>query len=656
MNWYKKADVSDYYPKLYGALQQYQGQGLFVHFTDIAKLGINPQPSHQDPIGIYFFPLDHLLEVFGKYTVFQFKKFMFICQVTPNNVLNLSDVNEAELKRYLEQLEIERQKGTRGDTDSPYGADLWYSIKRSLEEQSQGKYNMPFRQRFMQLGFDAIRDIGSGVIHSNEPDQLLVLDPSIINIVDMIETNVSEYKSEEPQQSEYPFYSKTTKPAIMVANALAEQMGMSMLSPPHASNRGDGYWNMRLVDEDKNVVTVGMQLSRGSYYKSFSASFFASWFSDGIQVSFSDTKVAFGWASAPPEAVRYNFDVNTPYEDVSAEFAQKLQEKLREQPPNLKSYVEPIGVELQNMLGGDLDLDSLTLVFLEIDVNGSPFRISLQMQSYDQNIGVSGSIQIPKHSFYSIYDPSFNIELPKETNAREVISSIYKELTTVVEKHFRLDDENRRYENEYSMQYINPVLDLLRGSLPQRTSASRNWYKTAQDVYQQYQQALQQAAAAIEITGTGQNEMLTLPGTNQTIQARDLLQRVKSHIAPVLLENHVTKINTDPIAQATAQGLAVSHEPGEIHVDVAKIFNAAKQSLPAVSQMDGMEPDPDAMNAILHQVSQMIEAELMETVSHESFHTYQYFDLFQKGQPFSRAEEQPAEQFGRQTRHRYDYA
>ena len=150
--------------------------------------------------------------------------------------------------------------------------------------------------------------------------------------------------------------------------------------------------------------------------------------------------------------------------------------------------------------------------------------------------------------------------------------------------------------------------------------------------------------------------MLTVPGSSQTIQARDLLQRVKSHIAPLLLENHVTKINTDPIGQANAQGLAISHEPGEIHVDIAKIFNRAKQSLPPISQMDGVEPDPDAMNAILHQISRTISGELMETISHESLHTHQYFDLFQKGEPFSGAEEKPAEEFGRQTRHRYDYA
>ena len=180
-----------------------------------------------------------------------------------------------------------------------------------------------------------------------------------------------------------------------------------------------------------------------------------------------------------------------------------------------------------------------------------------------------------------------------------------------------------------------------------------NWYKKAQNITEQYQKALEQAAAAVQITGTGQNEMISIPGVIQTIQARDLLNRVKSHIAPILIQHNVTEIDTSPISQATAQGLAISHEPGKIHVDVAKIFNQAKQQLPAVTQLDGMQPDTDALNSIIHQVSQWIEAELAETIAHEGQHVGDYFGAFQENKPFTTVQEQPAVQFGQQVRQRY---
>ena len=177
-----------------------------------------------------------------------------------------------------------------------------------------------------------------------------------------------------------------------------------------------------------------------------------------------------------------------------------------------------------------------------------------------------------------------------------------------------------------------------------------SWYKKSQEIEQQYQDMLN-AAKAINITGTGINESIIFPGT--TISAREILDKVKIRLLPILLENNVREINTDPIADPQSQGLAISHEPGIIHVDLSKIFNNIKTSFPPNVQMDGTTVDPDLLSNIIQQISNIIEAEITETIAHESQHVLDYVGSLESGRPFSSISETPAEQFGKQIRQRY---
>ena len=179
-----------------------------------------------------------------------------------------------------------------------------------------------------------------------------------------------------------------------------------------------------------------------------------------------------------------------------------------------------------------------------------------------------------------------------------------------------------------------------------------NWYKIAQqNIQQQYAQLLQEANA-ISITGSGQNETLVIPG-GRSILARELLDRVRMRLASILTQNHVKEINTDPIGTANAQGMAYSHSPGKIQVDISRIFNAAKQVLPPTSQTDGTQTDPDILNAIIGKVSGWIEYQLANTISHESTHVNQFSQLAQEGKPFSGASEPEAYRAGDQIAGRF---
>ena len=178
-----------------------------------------------------------------------------------------------------------------------------------------------------------------------------------------------------------------------------------------------------------------------------------------------------------------------------------------------------------------------------------------------------------------------------------------------------------------------------------------NWYKKAQlDIRQQYADLAEQAAS-IEIIGIGQNETMIIPGSNISVTARELLEQAKMQIASVLIENGVRQIDTSPIQDAGAQGLAISHEPGIIHIDVPKIFNLARQALPATSQFDGVTLDPDVVNGLVQNITDWLYREVVGTAAHESQHVLDFRESIPQGQ--FQSDEGPAEQYQRQMQDRY---
>ena len=99
--------------------------------------------------------------------------------------------------------------------------------------------------------------------------------------------------------------------------------------------------------------------------------------------------------------------------------------------------------------------------------------------------------------------------------------------------------------------------------------------------------------------------------------------------------------------------MAISHQPGRIHIDLSKIFNAIRHQLPPIAQLDGMTTDPDTLNTYVNRVSAIILGELGEVISHEGKHNLQFGEAFQSGKPFTSVTERPAEQFGQKTRKQY---
>jgi len=175
-----------------------------------------------------------------------------------------------------------------------------------------------------------------------------------------------------------------------------------------------------------------------------------------------------------------------------------------------------------------------------------------------------------------------------------------------------------------------------------------NWYKySQQEIVQQYSE-LANAPGDIIISGSGVGETLNIRG--QSINARDILNQIVNAIKPVLLQKGVREIDTNPISNAQAQGLAISHEVGVIHIDIRQIFGSHREALSPVTQLDGTEMDQDIVNELANGILQSIGQELTETIGHEGQHVSDYQQAVQQGNPFNTVQERPAEQFGKSMR------
>lgn len=148
--------------------------GEWVHYSNINKIGINPQQFHMDLAGVYLFPK----EFKTRGTLWREKKFKFTVKISGNaKVLDLSKLSENDLQELLDKLNI------KPFPNHPLNADTFWDTLQNYyclrDKKNVGKWNGDFRR----LGYDAVFD-DTGSIHTAEV-QLVVLNPKIIKIIDV---------------------------------------------------------------------------------------------------------------------------------------------------------------------------------------------------------------------------------------------------------------------------------------------------------------------------------------------------------------------------------------------------------------------------------------------------------------------------------------
>jgi hypothetical protein len=184
---------------------------LFVSFTSIDKLGINPTSQYKTPIGIYSYPADYVRTQVGPYNQMDRlpfagnSEFANIFKVK-GNIIDLKNMADTEIipyftaisnlwakesgrpwKQAVDDIEELINDSMRNSNFAGYaGGRLWYvTMMASINFFGpKWKLDVPvaWNKLFRAIGIDGAVDLGVGIIHTAEPAQAVFF--SITPIID----------------------------------------------------------------------------------------------------------------------------------------------------------------------------------------------------------------------------------------------------------------------------------------------------------------------------------------------------------------------------------------------------------------------------------------------------------------------------------------
>ena len=196
-------DVRNTYKDLMDYLEK-SPEELFVNFSDRPKglFVASKNPGHYDPIGIYGFSKEYMQR--DKNQNQGFWGLPYITVFRPKSsakILNLDTVTVDEAKQLLKKMGIEdyiEKPWHRKPANNSGGALLWNTMEKYNALNGLHK-NSSWNGLFKKIGVDVIRDTKS-VIHHNEPDQIIVLNPSQAEIVKTVEKPLNQWQQKIQKQ------------------------------------------------------------------------------------------------------------------------------------------------------------------------------------------------------------------------------------------------------------------------------------------------------------------------------------------------------------------------------------------------------------------------------------------------------------------------
>lgn len=203
-----KISVNEYIFNHYNNAERLRGTEIinsFVSFTEIGKIGINPNSSYNTPLGIYSYPSEYILEFLSdgepmsKLPYAGENPYANIFSVR-GNIVDLSTIMEREVADYYRKLvdvyikyagikrgskewketvdEFERDIFLAAPKEamiSSAGGRFWFITMRMAEEISfwmKAKLTTVWNKVFREIGIDGCIDAnGDGIIHASEPNQ-----------------------------------------------------------------------------------------------------------------------------------------------------------------------------------------------------------------------------------------------------------------------------------------------------------------------------------------------------------------------------------------------------------------------------------------------------------------------------------------------------
>lgn len=178
----------------------------WIHFTDLPKLGINPQKSHKDPHGVYFYHAKWLLENYSGFQYGMVKPHAYMVDINTRgaNGINLGKMTDSQAQEissqngWLKYYNMVKRDPEKYLSEGPMDSKMWRTIGGIFYATGDALANSPEvfkrnkpRKRFswsrLLNGIQYVYDPGKGIIAKDESKQIVVLDPSIIHNTEYID-------------------------------------------------------------------------------------------------------------------------------------------------------------------------------------------------------------------------------------------------------------------------------------------------------------------------------------------------------------------------------------------------------------------------------------------------------------------------------------
>jgi hypothetical protein len=199
-----KVGASSTYPE--GGLKN-----LFVSFTQIEKLGINPGSTYKTPLGIYAYPAEYVVDsssggksmhaslpFAGEHPWVNIFK-------SRGNIVNLSSMNQPEAEKYYKVItsnvisseflgELIRRSYDEANFPDSAGGEFWYVTLKIAEHIARRKsipVSRAWNRLFRTIGIDGCVDEGVGIIHESEPTQAVFFSSSAVELVERVANKYS---------------------------------------------------------------------------------------------------------------------------------------------------------------------------------------------------------------------------------------------------------------------------------------------------------------------------------------------------------------------------------------------------------------------------------------------------------------------------------
>lgn len=175
-----------------------------------SKLGINPRSTYGTPLGIYVYPVDYVIEssrnrgqITAPFTGNDAWKYLWVVQATcaQESILDiqnctmlqyeqakqvLRDVWPEKTLESLDQFDQVAQNAAYSAKQQTPAGFLWNLTRMVAEEEVAGKATVRWSALMRLLGYNLAIDMGSGLIHENEPTQAVFFDNTALRPVEVL--------------------------------------------------------------------------------------------------------------------------------------------------------------------------------------------------------------------------------------------------------------------------------------------------------------------------------------------------------------------------------------------------------------------------------------------------------------------------------------